>query len=514
MLRHLLLQEGVGEKRVKKLEARGIRNMKKMFQKSEWELAHIMDLSVEDLKDLMYRVAMRDSPAPTSVMDMFLQRVSCPSVLRTTIPELDNALCGGIPPAAITEANSCLGKSQFCMMMAVLCALDNPDCAVLYFDSGSNFSAKRLLELTIERLSPRQYATDAIRQSKCEAVAQQIRVVNVENLDRLQTRIRELHEGMPSLHGKMVILDSLATMAKNSSTDMSVAHRQMMLMSVASDLKLLASTYDAYVLTTNHTTTRRDECTHAKFPSSADVVLRWVLRGRIVLPIGSDIVLEKTRTGSAMTVHKAAGAGHITVAFSIQKSGLQPMAFADPVDTFDEFDWDDSIIDALDESVDVDGRMHPIQHASQRELTQESTKGDISNSAVHNIYTDVESRGRQSLFQSSARSREDCARVDAVDGVSGIADDMPMSDSNGGPEDMETDDDVDANAVDQESNNEVDARESDDTQDEGDDDVVEATPSPPASDEDGREPPEESPRVVYDASMVDEIVPESEDEDD
>ncbi|RQM27590.1 hypothetical protein B5M09_006712 [Aphanomyces astaci] len=88
MLRHLLVQEGVDERRIKKLEAKGIRNLKKMFQKSEWELAHIMDLSVDDLQ----------------VMDMFIKSVSFPSSLRTTLPELDNALCGGIPTATITEA--------------------------------------------------------------------------------------------------------------------------------------------------------------------------------------------------------------------------------------------------------------------------------------------------------------------------------------------------------------------------------------------------------------------------
>ncbi|ETW01529.1 hypothetical protein, variant 1 [Aphanomyces invadans] len=305
MLRHLLAQEGVDERRIKKLEAKGIRSLKKMFQKSEWDLAHILDMSVDDLQTLLLRVATRDCPKPSSVMEMFLQSVSFPSSLRTALPQLDNALCGGIPTAAITEIAgvSATGKSQFCMQLAVLCALEHHDGAVVYFESCGNFSAKRLMEIASERLSHQQYSTDALRQSKVEAVARQVRVVTVENLDRLETNVRGLLDTMSLVGGKMLIIDSLATMAKNSATEMSVADRQMLLLRVASDLKLLASTYDAYIVTTNHTSTRKD---HSGLYSQPALGLAWSHC------ITNRIVFEKVgrgRSTMAMTVHKAVVAG-------------------------------------------------------------------------------------------------------------------------------------------------------------------------------------------------------------
>ncbi|KAH9086506.1 hypothetical protein LEN26_020064 [Aphanomyces euteiches] len=367
MLRHLLAREDIDEKRIKKLEAKGIRSLKKMLQMSEWDLAHIMDVSVDDLQNLLQRIATKDSPAPTSAMDMFLKSVNFPSALRTTLPDLDNALYGGIPTGMITEFAGIagLGKSQMCMMLAVLCTLEYNDCAVFYLDSGGNFSAKRFMEMAQERLSARQYASNANRMAKVEVMAKQVHVIAVENLDRLQTRIHELHEFMPILHGKMIIIDSLATLAKNSSTDMSVAQRQMLLMNIAGDLKLLASTYDAYVVTSNHTSTRKDEMGLYSQPALG---LAWSHC------VTNRIVMEKSRVGLAMTVHKSTVSGHVSIAYSIGTAGLQPPDFASTAaDSFEDIDWDDTILEALDESV-VEQRMHPIEHASQRDTQESRTK--------------------------------------------------------------------------------------------------------------------------------------------
>ncbi|RHY82348.1 hypothetical protein DYB37_006734 [Aphanomyces astaci] len=212
MLRHLLVQEGVDERRIKKLEAKGIRNLKKMFQKSEWELAHIMDLSVDDLQ----------------VMDMFIKSVSFPSSLRTTLPELDNALCGGIPTATITEA------------------------------------------------------------------------------------------------------------------------------------WLLASTYDAYVITTNHTTTRKDQ--------KQAINLGGLLMLQLLL---LQVVLEKTSPSTkAMTVHKAAVAGPACIPYILTKAGVLPPegAVGVPCVDDDEFPWDAAImLGDFDDAQDDGFRLHPVQHASQRD---------------------------------------------------------------------------------------------------------------------------------------------------
>ncbi|CAK4647609.1 unnamed protein product [Aphanomyces euteiches] len=72
--------------------------------------------------------------------------------------------------------------------------------------------------------------------------------------------------------------------------------------------------------------------------------------------------MEKSRVGLAMTVHKSTTAG------------LQPPDFASTAaDSFEDIDWDDTILEALDESV-VEQRMHPIEHASQRDTQESRTK--------------------------------------------------------------------------------------------------------------------------------------------
>ncbi|ETV71619.1 hypothetical protein, variant [Aphanomyces astaci] len=221
-------------------------------------------------------------------------------------------------------------------------------------------SLLRFMQLATERISPQQYSTDVLRKSKVEAIARQVQVVAVENLDRLETKVRELTESMPLI--KMIIIDSLATLAKHSSTDMSVATRQMLLMRVASVLKLLASTYDAYVITTNHTTTRKDQMGLYSQPALG---LAWSHC------ITNRVVLEKTSPSTkAMTVHKAAVAGPACIPYILTKAGVLPPegAVGVPCVDDDEFPWDAAMmLGDFDDAQDDGFRLHPVQHASQRD---------------------------------------------------------------------------------------------------------------------------------------------------
>ncbi|KAF0745800.1 hypothetical protein AaE_008389 [Aphanomyces astaci] len=356
MLRHLLVQEGVDERRIKKLEAKGIRNLKKMFQKSEWELAHIMDLSVDDLQGLLLRIAAKDSPKPSSVCNI-MKREWCQLTVffaghGHVYQERQFPIVPSDDPARARQCSlwwhphrdnhrgmiagaAGIGKSQLCMQLAVLCALEYHDGTVLYFDSGGNFSAKRFMQLATERISPQQYSTDVLRKSKVEAIARQVQVVAVENLDRLETKVRELTESMP-LMGKMIIIDSLATLAKhvrpqstmNSSTDMSVATRQMLLMRVASVLNgaILTASVGARVVALHHKPSRPGE-------------------------------------------DKPKYEGHDGAQSSSGRTCVHPLKFHNKAGGYDdEFPWDAAMmLGDFDDAQDDGFRLHPVQHASQRD---------------------------------------------------------------------------------------------------------------------------------------------------
>ncbi|OQR86276.1 hypothetical protein ACHHYP_10770 [Achlya hypogyna] len=348
MLRHVLAQEDVDGKRIKALEAKGIRSFKRLVQISPMELSHVLDVSMAELERLLGRVALRSCPQPTSAFDMFMQSVNAPSSLRTTLPELDRGMYGGIPCGAITELAgvSGIGKSQFCMMLAVLCALEHPDATILYFNSGHNFSAKRLIEIALARLPPLAFPSDEARQVKVDAIARQIRVASVTSLDELHSFLSAVAADLTD-SCKMLVVDSLASLAHESALEMSLAKRQMLLMNVASNLKYLAAAAQAFVVVTNHATTKHtgDGLTY----SHPALGVAWAHS------ITIRIVLERTTSFQrTMTILKSSMSPHVSFPFEFHRAGLVMAAASRDVDNEeDEFDddvhWADVVLPAVDD---------------------------------------------------------------------------------------------------------------------------------------------------------------------
>uniref|UniRef100_K3X9Y4 RecA family profile 1 domain-containing protein n=1 Tax=Globisporangium ultimum (strain ATCC 200006 / CBS 805.95 / DAOM BR144) TaxID=431595 RepID=K3X9Y4_GLOUD len=139
MLQRALVKESVAERQQQLFHAAGIRHYKQLAMRSSWDLAHAVDVSVQEME------LMRHGKA----FEMFIESANHPMFLRTGLPAMDQALNGGINYGGITEFTGIagIGKSQLAMTLSVLCAIEYPAATVLYFDTEHNFSAKRLKEL-------------------------------------------------------------------------------------------------------------------------------------------------------------------------------------------------------------------------------------------------------------------------------------------------------------------------------------------------------------------------------
>ncbi|EQC34458.1 hypothetical protein SDRG_07788 [Saprolegnia diclina VS20] len=367
MLRHVLAQEGVA---ATALEAKGIRSFKRLVQVSEMEAAQILDVSTTELEHLVARIALRSCPKPTLAFDMFMNSVNSPSSLRTTLAELDKGMYGGLPCGAITELAgvSGIGKSQFCMQLAVLCAIEYPDTTILYFNSGQNVSAKRICEMARARLSPMAYTTEAALCAKVAAIAQHIRLVPVSTLDELQTHLDGLAADLTG-SCKMLLVDSLASLAQESGLEMSLAKRQMLLMNVASNLKYLAAAYEAFVVVTNHATTKH----HDGAPAYSHPALGVAWAHSITIRI----ILERTTSFSrTLTILKSSMSPHISFPFEIQRQGLvmHPATRNEDGDE-DEDAFDEDMLSWADLPV-VDDHGTLLASQSQRSLGDEDEDED------------------------------------------------------------------------------------------------------------------------------------------
>ncbi|TMW66341.1 hypothetical protein Poli38472_004106 [Pythium oligandrum] len=102
-----------------------------------------------------------------------------PMVLRTGLPVLDSALCGGLHCGAINElvGTAGIGKTQLAKTLAVRCTLEYPEASVLYFDMERHFSAKRVHQIIQKRVQGRTHHADLI-----DDAMKRIRVIRVENL--------------------------------------------------------------------------------------------------------------------------------------------------------------------------------------------------------------------------------------------------------------------------------------------------------------------------------------------
>ncbi|ETI36065.1 hypothetical protein, variant 4 [Phytophthora nicotianae P10297] len=256
MLQRVLARENVDERRRELFRSSGITTHRHLLQRPLWDVAHAVDMSVRETEELMTKVSIRIAPASRSAFDLFLESANHPTFLRTGLPRIDQALNGGLHGRALSEfvGTAGIGKSQLAMTLAVVCAMDYPNNGVMFFDVEHNFSAKRLLQITIARIKLTRAGQEADNNELAAAVIKRIRVVKVNSIAAFVSKFKEMEDAMHSLKIKLLIIDCATTLFIKAN-DLSHAQRQHQMLRMARDLKLFADTYQAFVVVTNRATT-------------------------------------------------------------------------------------------------------------------------------------------------------------------------------------------------------------------------------------------------------------------
>ena len=196
--------------------------------------------------------------------------------LRTLVEPLDNALGGGIRSGCITEivGPAGLGKTQFCLGMCVLGCLDRLDenGRVLYIDTEKKFSGERLCEIGKSRF-PESFTERGSVDEMLRRVIVQVPSSSANLLEILQVcllsvmfctqypscvpfLIQDLQGAIIGLNIVLIIIDSIASLARAEYGSQTIPERQKLLGRQASTLKSLAESFSIPILVTNQITTQ------------------------------------------------------------------------------------------------------------------------------------------------------------------------------------------------------------------------------------------------------------------
>ncbi|ETP33990.1 hypothetical protein F442_17599 [Phytophthora nicotianae P10297] len=340
MLQRVLARENVDERRRELFRSSGITTHRHLLQRPLWDVAHAVDMSVRETEELMTKVSIRIAPASRSAFDLFLESANHPTFLRTGLPRIDQALNGGLHGRALSEfvGTAGIGKSQLAMTLAVVCAMDYPNNGVMFFDVEHNFSAKRLLQITIARIKLTRAGQEADNNELAAAVIKRIRVVKVNSIAAFVSKFKEMEDAMHSLKIKLLIIDCATTLFIKAN-DLSHAQRQHQMLRMARDLKLFADTYQAFVVVTNRATTVEGGL-YTK-PQLGDSWAHCVT---------TRFIMERHSLCHAMTIVKSSIAGYVVQPFTIKERGVEPVEVEDSSSRqahFDELATHDDLLSDL-----------------------------------------------------------------------------------------------------------------------------------------------------------------------
>ncbi|CAM9140036.1 unnamed protein product [Choristocarpus tenellus] len=257
---------GLEDDMVCRLIAGGLHTCNDLFSKTELQLVGLLNLNRADVASLLSFVASKVAPETRVASDLLRERREGGSFfLATGLTTIDEALQGGFPTGMITEVvgPAGVGKTQICLMMAAQACLParlgglGERAGVVYLDTERKFSPDRLMEIASTRV-PEYYAhgVDMSRSEGMTRLLEQVTVFAVDTSTDLLSRLESLQMLIIEGNKRLIILDSVAALARKDFAKEDMANRQEVLTRQAAVLKRLAYTFNAVVLVTNQVTTR------------------------------------------------------------------------------------------------------------------------------------------------------------------------------------------------------------------------------------------------------------------
>ena len=309
------------------LASHNLLTVKDLYSRTLIDLVELLDLPYETVQSLLQNVAHTIIPTPITALELLQRTQGSLSYLRTLLPPLDSALLGGLPAGSITElvGPAGLGKTQFCLGMCIIGCLDRlaDEGRVIYIDTERKFSGERLAQIGQERF-PDSFALPGSMATMLDRVL----VKSPES----SAKLLELLEGLQTAiidHGiKLVIIDSIASLARADFGAKDVVERQKLLGQQASRLKYLAESFQIPVLVTNQVTTAihnnnttSTSGTGAGLTAALGPMWAHAVNTRLIMSAQQDSASgQQVRI---ITVAKSPAAPNITLAYKVSVKGVE-----------------------------------------------------------------------------------------------------------------------------------------------------------------------------------------------
>jgi RAD51-like protein 1 len=275
-----------------RLEGHNFRTAEDVLTRSSLDLVEVLDISLPTAERVVASVARNVCPKPTTARALLASRASDPTTadpsdvpraanqvgaasgapstsggpafVRSHLPALDDALGGGVPTGSISElvGPAGAGKTQLCLTLAVATAAPPSagglGAGVVFVDTEQKFSAARLAEIARAKF-PAVYGDQAGDQAAAEALRQltsRVLVLTPSTLSEILQRLNGLEEALIDHGVRLLVVDSMAALARAEFGHGQLTRRQELLGQIAAVLKRKAERLHMAAFVTNQVTTR------------------------------------------------------------------------------------------------------------------------------------------------------------------------------------------------------------------------------------------------------------------
>lgn len=272
-----------------RLESNNFRTCEDVLTRHPFDLVELLDVNLPVAEKIVTCVARACCPKPVTAKQLLDSRTDdphgdddgssgggggssasstrkTPAFVRAHLAPLDDALGGGVPTGSISElvGPAGAGKTQMCLTLACACAAPKRcgglESGVVFIDTEQRFSSQRLAEIARakfpETLSPAHAPDAASAERELESLTSRILVLTPSTLSEMLQRLNGLEEALIDRGVRLLIVDSVAALARAQFGRGQLTQRQELLGQIASALKQLAERLGMAAFVTNQVTTR------------------------------------------------------------------------------------------------------------------------------------------------------------------------------------------------------------------------------------------------------------------
>eukprot|EP00892_Ulva_mutabilis_P003147 jgi/Ulvmu1/12833/UM098_0015.1 len=230
------------------------------------EAEHVVECSIVDIihlgqatysqADFLLKTAAALLAPRCVPLRRLLHAERCNSRLSLGLPNIDVALGNGLLVGAITElvGPAGIGKSQLCMSLAArACLPQGLDAAVVYIDTEMKFKEKRLLQIMKAHLTKSAVGSEC-SSSYLNTLGKRMHVIQPKTGLELMNVLQRLPVELSRRSVGLVIVDSIAMLARLEFSQEDIPRRQRVLAQQAALLKRSAEQFNLTVVVTNQIT--------------------------------------------------------------------------------------------------------------------------------------------------------------------------------------------------------------------------------------------------------------------